>query len=236
MDKDLLEDAIQLCDKAIRTMDDCENFKKGLREISIEAVKEHEYQIDWDDAVLSYKYTATPSKLQKDGVLSETFIPAINSQYRKRSKGYLQVYIDYQKAKEWMDGAINQLLSKQKHHVIIPEGRDHVYENGIFAIILKNNTQDVIDLSKSPRVKPVFDVFYRLYTQSPQASFTQQELLQEYASITNDEISWVEFTKKVGDIKKRINAKMAFKKRIAWEYNRKKQTYDFKILPLTSSD
>lgn len=233
MDKDLLEDAIQLCDKAIRTKKDSVDCERGFREISIGEV----FQTFFDGQVLYYKNHRTPRFLQKKGVIDmDKFFSDSRNDIKRRAEGYFEVVFDYIKAEKWMNSEINQLLNKPDHHVIIPAGKDHIYENGIIAIALQNNTQDVIDLSNSPEVKPVFDVFYHLYAQSPQTSFTKQELLDEYKRVTYEEIAWNQFTKKVSDIKKRIKAKVTFQKRIILRFDKKSQTYEFKILSLISSD
>jgi len=237
MENEVIEDAIQLCDRAIRTKGDNADFERGFREISIDNVKLHEFQTIRDDGnVLYYKNIKTPYLLQKNKIIDmDVWFSDIRNASKKRAAGYFEVAFDYEKAREWMNRAIKKLLNKP-NHIIVPEGKDHVYENGVFTIVLQNRMIDVIDLSNSPEVKPVFDTIYSLYKNSPKSYFSKQELIKEYEKISYHEIGWVSFTEKISDIKKRINKKNAFKQRVILKFDKKTQSYEFRILPLPLSD
>lgn len=233
---DIIEDAILLCDKAIRTRNDCDAFKKGYREISIEGVKSHEFQIVPDESVLYYKYSDTPDRLKQAGVIDYSWFADIYNVYKSRSRGYNQIIFNYDNAEKWIKQEKNKRIKGQKQHIIIPEGKDHIYENGILYIALQNRTPDVLDLTNSPMIKPIFDSFYNLYKNSTIPFFSKIELLNEYKKNTYEEIEWSRFVEGVSDIKKRINKKETLKQRVVLEFDRKEQKYRFEILPLFSSD
>jgi len=233
---DIIEDAILLCDKAIRTRNDCDTFKKGYREISIEGVKAHEFQIMPDESVLYYKYSDTPDRLKEAGVIDYSWFADIDNVYKSKSRGYHQIKFNYDNAEKWIKQEKNKRIKGQKQNIIIPDGKDHEYKNGILYVALQNKDYNILDLTNSPMVKPIFDSFYNLYKNSTTPFFSEIELLNEYKINTNEEIEWSRFVEGVSDIKKRINKKEALKQRIVLEFDKKEQKYRFEILPLSSSD
>lgn len=231
MDK-MTEDALQLCDKAIRTKEKNELFKKGLREISIEPVKTHEFQIGWDEEVIIYNYDSTPIRLQKEDVLSETWIPNINASYKNTFRGYMQVYINYKNAKKWIDKTVKESLIPIKPRAVIPEGQFYVYDktNSEFRMFLHDGSIATVDFSTAKLAKSCFESLYELHRRRKNTYFSRNEIQSVYKELNGEGLDWNKFT----DAVKHINQKFQNKhieEQATLRYDRKQGKYLFELTP-----
>jgi len=170
-DKSLLQDALELCDKAIRTKDDNDNFKKGFREISIGSVKTHEFQMGEDESILYYKYPETPELLRQNGVLDYFYWPD-NDSYKKKSLGYHKVGFDYETAKEWIDKTIHSSISEYK-----PKARIEFDGTNVDVHLKNDDVRISFDTSRGKNdMKEVFAVLFNQYNQGNNIRLKKSEI------------------------------------------------------------
>lgn len=156
MDKTLLQDALQLCDKAIRSMNLNEDFKKGRREISIGTIVKGSYGILPDESVLYYKHQATSELLRQAGVITYSWWVDNHLTAKEAVQGYYKVIFDYNRAQQWMEEIIQSTI--QPH---IP--KDRIRFDGSVLIIRLRDKEYPISFTTSRKTSDMKDVFSLLY-------------------------------------------------------------------------
>jgi len=183
-DKDLINDAVRLCDKAIRTKDDSEKISQGFREISIELVTIAEFDILPNKSILYYNNRRTPDLLAENDVLIYVWSSDYNQRQRQRSIGYKNVRFDYDKAQKWMDKVIKS-LNKADHYKTRIE-----FNGNRLTVQLKDGSYPVIFTTKSGSndMRDVFQLLFDNYNKGSRTSLNTNGILTSIAQIRNCEI------------------------------------------------
>ena len=241
--EDIYRDAIELCDKAIRTKDLRDMISP--REISIES------SVDTlnDRSFLHYKYIEIVTLLETARIISivvedsqdntqiDKWMSGFSKSTNKNSElhGYFKVYFDYEAAQDWINNQIQRIENPIKPTVFFPEGRDYLYENKQLHVLMSNGTTASIDFSNSTITEPFFNVIYTLLLRTNKNFFSREDITQEYKQIYKENMEWSRSTTyNIGNIKNKINNSI-LSKRIIFEFDRKENAYHFEILPVDMS-
>lgn len=140
-----------------------------------------------------------------------------------RKSGQYSILVNRKALNVFIDKYGGSKLKKEKYFE---------YKNGELHVILRDGLPCTLDLSRSPKLRPVFESFYFLYRDSDRTLFSREELLEKYKEITKTSIGWRLFIHRKSSIcGKMIGTKPCLKGRIVWEHDKKTNMYRFEILP-----
>ncbi len=110
--------------------------------------------------------------------------------------------------------------------------RDYWYENGQLKFLLVDGEIDQIDFSNAKQSREIFETFYALWKSNGVGEYTNQEIASKYKSLFKSDLLTGKLGEKVANIRQTmLNKKTSINNRIQWEFNKKKQTWIFKISP-----
>lgn len=172
MTDEIIKDALQLCDKAIRTMSQKEDFKTGRREISIGTLVKGSYGILPDESVLYYKYQATSELLHQAGVITYSWWVDNRQTAKEVVQGYYKVIFDYDRAHEWMEDTIQLAIHSNK-----PKSRID-FKGNLLIVHLKDGDYPLTFTTrrKTNDMRDVFSLLYDRHNKGDNSRMTTNDI------------------------------------------------------------
>ncbi|MFA5136140.1 MAG: hypothetical protein WC489_01980 [Patescibacteria group bacterium] len=152
--KDIIDDAFQLCEKAIRTKDDNFEYRIGIREISIEPIFD-DFRLNQDGKFLYYSQLETTNFLIRKEIIDvrndeeKSSITFIDDKYFPKknieAKGFLKVNFNYEKAEDFINEIINKRIGNISGIINLSSTFDSIKSEiiiGSTSINIKPNTKE----------------------------------------------------------------------------------------------
>lgn len=123
-------------------------------------------------------------------------------------------------------------LSKSESVFVVPMDRLYIYENSQLIFRLTDGSTDQFDFSRAEKSRKMFEAFWELWKSDESGEYTIKRICEMYKKI-NKEV--LEQTTKIGETVTNIRTtiiepKHRIKDNIEWHYDRKNQTWIFRIV------